>query len=171
VSRASWSGGDLDAWLTPYVGVMGRSTLSKWAPLYVRGLLSSDGPKSVQPIATRLGLPGHDQLHHFVSCAAWDDARSGGCWLRSRTACWAALMPCWWSTTRLAKLTLHVYSNASESNRAVGFSAASGLTFPSLPLTPTSQPAVDSRLNRSSARQSGRRFYSRRTGLSGARIR
>ena len=52
---------------------MGRSTRSKWAPLYLRGLLSSDGPKSVQPIATRLGLPGHDQLHHFVSSAAWDD--------------------------------------------------------------------------------------------------
>jgi SRSO17 transposase len=74
VSRASWSGGDLDAWLTPFLGVMGRSTRSKWAPLYVRGLLSSDGPKSVQPIATRLGLPGHDQLHHFVSSAAWDDS-------------------------------------------------------------------------------------------------
>jgi len=52
---------------------MGRSTRSKWAPLYVRGLLSSDGPKSVQPIAIRLGLPGHDQLHHFVSSAAWND--------------------------------------------------------------------------------------------------
>jgi SRSO17 transposase len=73
VFRAGWSGGDLDAWLTPFLGVMGRSTRSKWAPLYVRGLLSSDGPKSVQPIATRLGLPGHDQLHHFVSSAAWDD--------------------------------------------------------------------------------------------------
>jgi SRSO17 transposase len=36
-------------------------------------LLSSDGPKSVQPIATRLGLPGYDHLHHFVSSAAWDD--------------------------------------------------------------------------------------------------
>jgi SRSO17 transposase len=25
-------------------------------------------------MAARLGLPGHDQLHHFVSSAAWDDA-------------------------------------------------------------------------------------------------
>jgi len=47
----------------------GRSTRSEWAPLYVRGLLSSD----VQPIAIRLGLPGHDQLRHFVSSAAWND--------------------------------------------------------------------------------------------------
>ena len=27
----------------------------------------------MQPIAIRLGLPGHDQLHHFVSSAAWND--------------------------------------------------------------------------------------------------
>jgi hypothetical protein len=32
-----------------------------------------DGPKSVQPIASRLGLRGHDQLHHFISSAAWND--------------------------------------------------------------------------------------------------
>jgi SRSO17 transposase len=51
----------------------GAQHAEQWAPLYVRGLLSSDGPKSVQPIATRLGLPSHDQLHHFVSSAAWDD--------------------------------------------------------------------------------------------------
>jgi SRSO17 transposase len=73
VSWANDIGGDLDAWLTPFLGVMGRSTRSKWAPLYVRGLLGPDGPKSVQPIAARLGLPGHDQLHHFVSSPAWDD--------------------------------------------------------------------------------------------------
>jgi SRSO17 transposase len=28
----------------------------------------------VQPISARLGLSGHDQLHHFVSSPAWDDA-------------------------------------------------------------------------------------------------
>jgi SRSO17 transposase len=28
----------------------------------------------VQPIAARLGLAGHDQLHHFVSSPDWDDA-------------------------------------------------------------------------------------------------
>lgn len=47
---------------------------SEWAPFYVRGLLGPDGPKSVQPIAARLGLRNHDQLHHFVSSRAWDDA-------------------------------------------------------------------------------------------------
>ena len=73
VSQASGIGVDLEAWLTPFVGAMGRSTRGRWAPLYVRGLLGPDGPKSVQPMAARLGLPGHDQLHHFVSRAAWDD--------------------------------------------------------------------------------------------------
>ena len=67
-------GEDLDRWLTPFLDVMGRSTRRRWGPLYVRGLLGPDGPKSVQPIAARLGLRGHDQLHHFVSSAAWDDA-------------------------------------------------------------------------------------------------
>jgi SRSO17 transposase len=37
------------------------------------GLLGPDGAKSVQPIAARLGLRGHDQLHHFISSPAWDD--------------------------------------------------------------------------------------------------
>ena len=40
----------------------------------MRGSLGADGPKSVQPIAARLGRRGPDQLHHFVSSAAWDDA-------------------------------------------------------------------------------------------------
>ena len=52
---------------------MGHSTRRRWGPLYVRGLLGPDGPKSVQPIAARLGLRGHDQLHHFVSSPSWDD--------------------------------------------------------------------------------------------------
>ncbi len=73
MSRASDIGGDLDAWLAPFLGVIGRSTRSKWAPLCVQGLLGPDGPKSVQPIAARLGLAGHDQLHHFVSSPVWDD--------------------------------------------------------------------------------------------------
>ena len=65
---------DLDKWLAPFLDVIGRSTRRKMAPLYVRGLLGPDGPKSIQPMAERLGLPGHDQLHHFVTSPAWDDA-------------------------------------------------------------------------------------------------
>ncbi len=74
MSRSAVPGDWLDRWLRPFLEVMGRSTRRHWGPLYVRGLLGPDGPKSVQPIAARLGLRGHDQLHHFVSSPAWDDA-------------------------------------------------------------------------------------------------
>jgi SRSO17 transposase len=65
---------DLDRWLDPFLAATGRSTRRKMAPLYVRGLLGSGGRKSVQPMAERLGLSSHDQLHHFISSPAWDDA-------------------------------------------------------------------------------------------------
>ena len=74
MSRSAAFGDDFDHWLTPFLEAMGRSTRRRWGPLYLRGLLGPDGPKSVQPIASRLGLRGHDQLHHFVSSTAWDDA-------------------------------------------------------------------------------------------------
>jgi SRSO17 transposase len=65
---------DLDHWLEPFLDATGRITRRKMAPLYVRGLLGSGGRKSVQPMAERLGLSSHDQLHHFISSEAWDDA-------------------------------------------------------------------------------------------------
>ena len=64
----------LEAWLGPFLAAMGRKTRRAWAPLYVQGLLGPGEGKSVQPMAQRLGLPGHDQLHHFLSSPAWDDA-------------------------------------------------------------------------------------------------
>ncbi len=42
--------------------------------MYLHGLLGPDGRKSLQPLATRLGLGGHDQLQHFIASPAWDDA-------------------------------------------------------------------------------------------------
>jgi SRSO17 transposase len=64
----------LDAWLAPFLEVLGRKTRRRWAPLYLHGLLGPDGRKSLQPLAARLGLQGHDQLQHFVASPAWDDA-------------------------------------------------------------------------------------------------
>jgi SRSO17 transposase len=66
--------GDLDAWLEPFLSAMGRKTRRTWAPLYLRGLLGPGERKSLQPMAARLGLSGHDQLQHFVASPAWDDA-------------------------------------------------------------------------------------------------
>lgn len=65
---------DLDAWLAPFLAAMGRKTRRHWAPLYLRGLLGPGERKSLQPIAARLGLPGHDQLQHFIASPTWDDA-------------------------------------------------------------------------------------------------
>ncbi len=64
---------DLDAWLEPFLDVVGHKKRRTWAPLYLRGLLGPGERKSLQPMAARLGLPGHDQLHHFVASPAWDD--------------------------------------------------------------------------------------------------
>ena len=66
--------GELEAWLAPFLDVMGRKTRRSWAPLYLRGLLGSGERKSLQPMAARLGLSGHDQLQHFIASPAWDDA-------------------------------------------------------------------------------------------------
>ncbi len=64
----------LDAWLTPFLDVLGRRTRRRWAPLYLHGLLGPDGRRSLQPLAARLGLGGHGQLQHFIASPAWDDA-------------------------------------------------------------------------------------------------
>lgn len=66
--------GDLEVWLAPFLAALGRKTRRAWAPLYMQGLLGPDEGKNVQPMAQRLGLPGHDQLHHFLSSPAWNDA-------------------------------------------------------------------------------------------------
>jgi SRSO17 transposase len=66
-------GADLDRWLAPFLTVMGRKTRRTWAPLYLRGLLGPGERKSLQPMAARLGLGGHDQLQHFIASPAWDD--------------------------------------------------------------------------------------------------
>src|SRR3712207_4234456 len=65
---------DLDAWLGPFLAATGRKTRRTWAPLYLRGLLGPGERKSLQPMAARLGLSGHDQLQHFIASPAWNDA-------------------------------------------------------------------------------------------------
>ena len=64
---------DLDAWLEPFLDVAGHKKRRTWAPLYLRRLLGPGERKSLQPMAARLGLPGHDQLQHFIASPAWDD--------------------------------------------------------------------------------------------------
>src|SRR4051794_39806560 len=67
------AGGDLDRWLKPFLDELGHKKRRTWAPLYLRGLMGPGERKSLQPMAARLGLSGHDQLQHFIASPAWDD--------------------------------------------------------------------------------------------------
>jgi SRSO17 transposase len=74
MAGADGLGSDLDRWLEPFLEVLGHKKRRSWAPLYLRGLLGPSERKSLQPMAASLGLPGHDQLQHFIASPAWDDA-------------------------------------------------------------------------------------------------
>jgi SRSO17 transposase len=65
---------DLDGWLEPFLATLAHERRRLWAPTYLRGLLGPGERKSLQPMAVRLGLKGHDQLHHFVASTTWHDA-------------------------------------------------------------------------------------------------
>jgi SRSO17 transposase len=73
MAEADWRE-ELDGWLGPFLATLGHGKRRRWAPVYLRGLLGPGDRKSLQPMAARLGLRGHDQLQHFVASPAWDDA-------------------------------------------------------------------------------------------------
>ena len=89
----------LDAWLAPFLEVLGRKTRRRWAPLYLHGLLGPDGRKSLQPLAARLGLQGHDQLQHFVASTHGTTRPCGASWSRRRTPWSVGRTRCSSSTT------------------------------------------------------------------------
>jgi SRSO17 transposase len=64
----------LQTWLEPFLAHLGHPARRRMCPLYVAGLIGPGERKSVQPMAQRLGLGSHDQLHHFVSAGIWDAA-------------------------------------------------------------------------------------------------
>ena len=65
---------ELAAWSEPFLEALEHPARRHWAPYYLRGLLLPGERKSVQPMATRLGLPAHDQLHNFITSPSWDGA-------------------------------------------------------------------------------------------------
>jgi SRSO17 transposase len=73
MAEADWRA-ELDGWLGPFLAALGHGKRRLWAPAYLRGLLGPGERKSLQPMAARLGLRGHDQLQHFVASPAWSDA-------------------------------------------------------------------------------------------------
>src|ERR1700759_4586646 len=70
---ADWQA-DLDRWLTPFVAALRHKTRAQMCPAYIAGLIGPGDRKSVQPMATRIGEVGYDQLHHFVAAGVWDSA-------------------------------------------------------------------------------------------------
>ena len=79
-ARADWQAG-LERWLAPFLAQLTHPARRAMCPLYVAGLIGPGDRKSVQPMAQRLGLAGHDQLHHFI-------AVGGGTPPRSRPSSW-----------------------------------------------------------------------------------
>jgi SRSO17 transposase len=65
---------DLERWLEPFLAGLSHPTRRRMCPLYIAGLIGPGDRKSVQPIATRAGTVGYDQLHHFVAAGLWDSA-------------------------------------------------------------------------------------------------
>ena len=65
---------ELDGWLEPFLATLAHEKRRLWAPAYLQGLIGPGERKSLQPMATRLGLKGHDELHHFIASTAWSDA-------------------------------------------------------------------------------------------------
>ena len=63
---------DLEQWLEPFLTRWSHPAWRAMGPLYFAGLIGPGDRKSVQPMAHRLGLGSHDQLHHFVSAGVWD---------------------------------------------------------------------------------------------------
>jgi SRSO17 transposase len=66
---------DLERWLEPFLSCLSHPARRRMCPLYVAGLIGLGDRKSVQPMAERLGLRSHDNLHHFVSAGPWDTGR------------------------------------------------------------------------------------------------
>ena len=72
VGRTSDWKRELGQFLKPFLDRLGHKARRQMCPLYVSGLIGPGDRKSVQPMARRLGLGEHDQLHHFIAARVWD---------------------------------------------------------------------------------------------------
>ncbi len=72
-SSAAWRR-EFARWLQPFLAVLGHAARRRWAPVYLRGLLTPGERKSVRPLAARVAPGEHEQLHHFVATSRWPTA-------------------------------------------------------------------------------------------------
>ena len=72
VGRTSDWKEELRRFLKPFLARLGHKARRQMCPLYVSGLIGPGDRKSIQPMAERLALGEHDQLHHFIAAGVWD---------------------------------------------------------------------------------------------------
>jgi len=65
---------ELNRWLQPYTAALRHKTRALMLGTYVRELIAPDGRKTIQMMAARASDVTYDQLHHFLTSAAWDEA-------------------------------------------------------------------------------------------------
>src|SRR5919199_1918461 len=69
-TRRGWQR-EFERFLQPFLAVLGQEARQRWAPLYLRGLIGPGERKSIQPLAARVALGDHEQMHHFVATSCW----------------------------------------------------------------------------------------------------
>jgi SRSO17 transposase len=58
-------------WSEPFLEALAHRSRSRWAPVYLRGLILPGQRKSIEPIAERVAPGDKEQLHHFVIDSPW----------------------------------------------------------------------------------------------------
>jgi SRSO17 transposase len=62
---------EFDRWVQPFLEEFGHKAQRRWAPVYLRALISPGERKSVEPMARRHCPEDTQQLHHFVATSNW----------------------------------------------------------------------------------------------------
>ncbi len=70
IKTSRWQS-ELERWLQPFLQRFSHKKQARWAPFYLRGLLSEGRRKSIEPLAERVAPGQIQQLHHFVSTSRW----------------------------------------------------------------------------------------------------
>lgn len=73
VAGGGWKA-EFDAWLAPFLACLPRGTHRRWAPTYLEALLGPTARKNIERVAAQIAPDDYDQLHHFLTTAAWDAA-------------------------------------------------------------------------------------------------
>lgn len=62
---------EFDKWLAPFLSALGHRSRRRWAPVYLKGLLSAPARRCATTMARSLAPGEKEQLHHFVAASPW----------------------------------------------------------------------------------------------------